>query len=97
MGKKANEKRKAIFEELEAEGKIKPYKPPKPSAYKDVRRAETERKRSRKPRCCIDKYKDQLPTGFIPCVGCPGPTQEALSDQATFERIDSKYLARLVT
>lgn len=36
---------------------------------REERRAEAERKRTRKPKCCL--FKGDIPTHFRPCIDCP--------------------------
>ena len=65
MGKKTNERRKQIFEELKTNGKldrpaIRPTKPVPPPKKKTVEIA-----------CCLTKYGDAIPTNFKQCYGCP--------------------------
>jgi len=66
MGKAGNARRRRIFAELEAQGKIvkvprrpKKVKPPEPVVVETTG-------------CyCLDKYSNDLPSGFRQCYGCP--------------------------
>lgn len=97
MGKKANAKRKELFRQLEEDGKLdRPVvkvKKEQARANRPVVRPskstvilQPQSRVTRKPTymCCIDKYGDGLPSGFRPCIDCPGPSlpEEATASEA---------------
>lgn len=79
MGKVANEKRKALFAELEKNGYLDKPLPKKYSTTRTLaQRPKLPRKKrmtvARPPRvsgCCIDAFSHKLPEFFVRCANCP--------------------------
>lgn len=75
MGKKANEKRRAVFKELEENGKLdKPAIKVRNMDPKPIVGLKTKAKplpRTPHGQCCLIKYEGKLPTHFRKCHGCP--------------------------
>lgn len=68
MGKAANARRRALFAELEADGRLHV-----PAIVPKVRKRRTHEEKVREEqeaRCCKVRYKT-LPEGFRECHGCP--------------------------
>lgn len=73
MGKWAAERRKKLFDELKANGKLdKPlYMSKKDMQEKAQIKPLVKAVAKPKSNCCLDKYKGNLPMNFRPCHGCP--------------------------
>jgi len=68
MGKAGNARRRRIFAELEAQGKIVKV----PRRPKKVKTPKPEPVVVETTGCyCLDKYSNDLPSGFRQCYGCP--------------------------
>lgn len=81
MGKKANERRKKLFAELQAQGKLdRPVLPRqmKSRVINFAVQAQAAPELVPEPevvefQCCLTKYGNAIPNGFRMCRGCLGP------------------------